>query len=434
MKTRTRRSALLAGALSAALVAISAFGAAAQDGGTAKVRVLHASPDAPAVDIYADGALVLENVPFGVASSYLEVPAGPHQFQVVATGTMPADGAVIDATIDLAADTMTTVAATNNLESIEAQVIADAPAPVADAVQVRVGHLSADTPAVDIAPDGGEEIVQGLAYPTVTDYLTIPEGQLDVELRPAGAVDGWVALNPGGVLLANGHSYSIFAIGSLDEGTVRLLTLIDAVAPPAMAKVRVLHASPDAPAVDVYADGAAVLTNVPFGVISDYLEVPAGDHLIQVVAAGADPADGAVIEATLSFAADTMTTVAATNAVAAIEAQVLADAPAPMKGKAQVRVVHFSADAPAVDIAPDGAKVKKAIIKELAYPNATEYLALPAGAYDLEIRAAGAAETAFDIDEVTLDAGTSYTVFAIGSLADGTFTVLPVVDATLAAE
>ena len=78
--------------------------------------------------------------------------------------------------------------------------------------------------------------------------------------------------------------------------------------------------------------------------------------------------------------------------------------------------------------------MKKAIIKELAYPNATEYLALPAGAYDLEIRAAGAAETAFDIDEVTLDAGTSYTVFAIGSLADGTFTVLPVVDATLAAE
>ncbi|MFO1540066.1 MAG: DUF4397 domain-containing protein [Chloroflexota bacterium] len=431
MKTTTRRSAILAAALSAALVAVSAIGVAAQDGGTAKVRVLHASPDAPAVDIYADGAIILENVAFGVASQYLEVPAGPHQIQVVAAGTMPADGTVIDATLDFAADTMTTVAATNNLESIEAQVIADAPAPVADAVQVRIGHLSADTPPVDIAPDGGDEIVQALAYPTVTDSRTTPAGQLDVELRPAGAADGWVALNPGGVLLANGHSYSIFAIGSLEEGTVRLLTLIDAVAPPAMAKVRVLHASPDAPAVDVYADGAAVLTDVPFGAISEYLEVPAGAHLIQVVAAGADPADGAVIEATLDFAADTMTTVAATNALAAIEAQVLTDAPAPAKGKAQVRVVHFSADAPAVDIAPDGAKVKKAIIKKLAYPNATEYLTLPAGAYDLEIRPAGAAEAAFDIDEVELAGGTSYTVFAIGSLADGTFTVLPVVDASL---
>jgi len=37
---------------------------------------------------------------------------------------------------------------------------------------------------------------------------------------------------------------------------------------------------------------------------------------------------------------------------------------------------------------------------------------------------------AFDIDPLTLDGNTSYSVFAIGSLADGTFTVLPAVDAS----
>ena len=196
------------------------------------------------------------------------------------------------------------------------------------------------------------------------------------------------------------------------------------------AKVRVLHASPDAPAVDVYADGAAVLTNVPFGVISDYLEVPAGDHHIQVFAAGADAmADTAVIDATLTFAADTMTTVAATNSVASIEAQVIADDPAPKAGKVQVRVVHLSADAPAVDIAPDGKK-QKAIIADLAYPSSTGYLTIKPGDLDLEIRAAGTKTAAFDIDALDLAGGTSYTVFAIGSLADGTFMVLPVVDAT----
>jgi len=44
--------------------------------------------------------------------------------------------------------------------------------------------------------------------------------------------------------------------------------------------VRVLHASPDAPAVDVYLDDTIVsaLTNVPFATISGYLEIPAGDH------------------------------------------------------------------------------------------------------------------------------------------------------------
>ena len=93
-----------------------------------------------------------------------------------------------------------------------------------------------------------------------------------------------------------------------------------------MAKVRVGHFSPDAPAVDVYANGGAILDDVPFGALSDYLEVPGGTYTIEVVAAGADPADGAVIgPVDLDFAAGTMTTVAATNALASIEAQVLVD-------------------------------------------------------------------------------------------------------------
>ncbi|MEX1336405.1 MAG: DUF4397 domain-containing protein, partial [Candidatus Limnocylindrales bacterium] len=91
------------------------------------------------------------------------------------------------------------------------------------------------------------------------------------------------------------------------------------------AKVRVGHFSPDAPAVDVYAGEDAILTDVPFGVLSEYLEVPGGTYSIAVVAAGADLADGAVIgPVDLEFAAGTMTTVAATNVLESIEAQVIA--------------------------------------------------------------------------------------------------------------
>ncbi len=196
------------------------------------------------------------------------------------------------------------------------------------------------------------------------------------------------------------------------------------------AKVRVGHFSPDAPAVDVYAGDAAILTDVPFGVLSEYLEVPAGTYSIAVVAAGADPADGAVIgPVDLPFEAGTMTTVAATNVLESIEPQVIADAPNPQDGIAQVRVVHFSADAPAVDIALDEGDV---VVENLAYPNATEaYLDLPEGEYDLEIRPTGTTDVAFDIDPLDLPGGNSFTVFAIGSLADGSFTVLPALDASV---
>jgi len=194
------------------------------------------------------------------------------------------------------------------------------------------------------------------------------------------------------------------------------------------AKVRVGHFSPDAPNVDVYANGGAILEDVPFGVISEYLEVPGGTYTIEVVAAGADPADGAVIgPVDLDFAAGSMTTVAATNALESIEAQVIADEPNPQDGIAQVRVVHFSADAPAVDIALDEGDV---VVENLEYPTATGYLDLDEGEYDLEIRPTGTTDVAFDIDPLDLPGGNSFTVFAIGSLADGSFSVLPAIDAS----
>ena len=205
--TRTR-PALVAGLLATALVAAAAPAAFAQDDATAMVRVLHASPDAPAVDIYLDGAEVLSDVPFGVISDYLAIPAGDHQVQVVAAGTMPADGTVIDATLGFAADTMTTVAATNALASIEAQVIADDPMPTAEGALVRIVHLSADAPAVDIAPDGAEALISGLAYPDNTGYVALPAGAYDLEVRPAGAMD--VALDLDEIELMDGVAYSVF--------------------------------------------------------------------------------------------------------------------------------------------------------------------------------------------------------------------------------
>jgi len=212
---------------------------------------------------------------------------------------------------------------------------------------------------------------------------------------------------------------------SLRSAISRLLpafVLAVAIAAPASASnhatVRVLHASPDAPAVDIYLDDEAVsaLTNVPFATLSDYLDVPSGDHNVKVYATGTttDP----VIDVDVTLAAGTAYTIAATDAVAAITPQVLVDDPSPDCDTAQVRVVHFSADAPAVDIAPAGAAPDEAVIKNLAYPDASDYVALPGGTYDLEVRPAGETTVALDLPGVAVEDCMAYSVFAIGSAAD----------------
>ena len=205
------------------------------------------------------------------------------------------------------------------------------------------------------------------------------------------------------------------------------------------ANVRVLHASPDAPAVDVYLDDAPVapLTNVPFGTISDYLPVPAGDHNVKVYATGTT--DSPVIDADVTVAAGNSYTIAATNPVASITAQVIEDAPSADCADAQVRVVHFSSDAPAVDIATAGAPPADAVIKNLTFPSASDYLDLPGGTYDLEVRLAGETTVALALPDVTIEDCNSYSVFAVGSAAspavgDNALQVVVAVDATATAD
>lgn len=183
------------------------------------------------------------------------------------------------------------------------------------------------------------------------------------------------------------------------------------------ARIRVVHASPDAPPVDIYVNDEIVdaLTNVPFGAISDYLSVPADEYNIKVYATGDDTTP--VIDADVTLEANTSYTVAAINPLASIQPAVFIDDPMLAEDAAMVRVVHLSPDAPAVDVAPDGADPADAVVMGLEFPDATGYLALPGGSYDLEVRLAGETTVALQLDPLALENGKAYSVFALGSAA-----------------
>lgn len=197
--------------------------------------------------------------------------------------------------------------------------------------------------------------------------------------------------------------------------------------------INVIHASPDAPAVDVYLDGELALEGVEFGQFSGWIAVPAGEHQVQVTAAGDDAAN-AVIDATVELAADAAYHVAATGHLADITPQIyqvnLSDLDAMGDPMARIRVIHTSPDAPAVDIALAGGDV---LIADLAFPNASDALEVPAGSYDLEVRPTGTTDVALDLPGVELEAGMVYDVFAIGLAGDGSLTVLVIPSTTAAA-
>jgi hypothetical protein len=191
-------------------------------------------------------------------------------------------------------------------------------------------------------------------------------------------------------------------------------------------RVRVVHASPDAPAVDVLVNGAAAFTNAAFKDITAYAPLAAGSYQVQVVPTGAT--EPVVISATLALEAPNDYTVVAVGKLADIEPLVLVDNNAiPAEGKAHVRFVHASPDAPAVDIAVKGGPV---LFSNVSFKGVGDYLPVDAGTYDLEVRLAGTDTVALPVNGLKLDSQTVYTVFAMG-LASGTpsLTAVPSVDA-----
>jgi Domain of unknown function (DUF4397) len=154
--------------------------------------------------------------------------------------------------------------------------------------QVRVAHLSPDAPNVDVYVNG-EPVLTDIPYTTVSSYLSLPAGTQQVTVYAAGDTTSPVIDVP--VELAAGGAYTIAAVGLVTDGSITAQVYQDDFRAPSAgnAKLRVIHASPDAGPVDVVPRGGEPLaTDLAFPDDTPYAEVPAGTYTLDVNAAGTD--------------------------------------------------------------------------------------------------------------------------------------------------
>jgi hypothetical protein len=176
------------------------------------------------------------------------------------------------------------------------------------------------------------------------------------------------------------------------------------------ARVRVIHASPDAPTVDVLVNDSVAIEDLSFGSVTDYVPLGEGTYSIKVRPANSDGPD--VISTSVNLEGGKDYTVAAVNPLASISAEVYEDQNfLNNKNSAKLRVFHLSPGAPAVDVALKGGAV---LLGNLSYKEVSEYLTLNPGTYDLEVRVAGTNTVDLDIPGVTVDKNKVYQVYAVG--------------------
>ena len=145
---------------------------------------------------------------------------------------------------------------------------------------LRVVHMAPGAPNVDVTVNG-QRAIANLAFKAASDYAALPAGSYNAKVTPAGQAQPVVI--DANLNLTAGQNSTVVATGELPN--IQPLVLQDNNTPPpaGQAKVRFVHASPDAPAVDIAAQGGPVLfRNVAFRTAGEYVNVPAGTYTLEV--------------------------------------------------------------------------------------------------------------------------------------------------------
>ena len=300
------------------------------------------------------------------------------------------------------------------------------------AAELRITHASADAPAVNVYVDG-EIFLEKVDFAQTSGLIPIPgNSTLEVEVRGILPDQSEVTvIGPVDLTFAAGERTDVLAINNLANIEPKLLNPVAIEAGITDVRVTVLHAAPEVGTVDVYvtAPDDDLANNTPvatlsFGEAAGPVAI-AADTQYQVRITPTGTLEVVYDSGEASFPGGTELVLAAVEntfklrpspvTLLAIGSDSASQIPDIATGAA-VRVVHNSADTPAVDILVNGSIA----IADLTFPNATQYdqLEAPAGTYTVAVAAAADPSVQPIVEEVTLTQTDSYTVIAAGSLAN----------------
>lgn len=178
------------------------------------IRVLHAVPNAPAVDVYANDNIIIKNLPYKEVSSYIPVPSGNINIKIYPTGSTT--NPVIDTNVYIPERSFYTIAAIGELPDISLYPVQEPSSANKSGLScVRFIHLSPNAPAVDIKLPDGTIVFSNVPFKSIANYTCVPSGTYTFRVTPAGTND--VVLTIPDVKLNPNTFYTVYAVGLVGE-------------------------------------------------------------------------------------------------------------------------------------------------------------------------------------------------------------------------
>ncbi len=407
----------------------------------ALVRVLHASPDTPNADVFINNNEILADVPYKTGSGFLEFDPGSYDVRmegIVPTGTET----IIDvANLVLQGFQEYTLIAVDNRASIEPLVVGNPVASLAAGIaRLQLVHAAPNASPVDVyvtAPganlSASAPLATAVAFKEFSQPVERTAGDYQIRVTAAGNPTD-VVFDSGIIALAEAADLLFTAVENTGPGAAEApisLVKLDAEGSEeildqnTLANVRAVHASPDAPAVDVVANenfNAPLIEDLTFPNVTPFVGVSPGQYNIKVT--GANNPGIIPIDFDTTLAAGTAYSIYAIGSLATLQPLVLVDDLRPIATEAKVRLVHASPTAGPVDIyitAPgtDINAVDPNVIN-LDFAEETGYLSLLGGNYSVTVTPTGSKTPAIGPLPITIANGGVYTAAARDAAGGGT--------------
>ncbi|MDW7982687.1 MAG: DUF4397 domain-containing protein [Thermomicrobium sp.] len=190
--------------------------------GQAALTVVHGVPDL-VVDVYANGNRVLSNFTFGTVTDPLRLAPGTYKLEIRPAGADPASAPVLSAEATLAAGQNASAVAHLSADGQpRLSVFVNDTARVASGKGRLIVRHTAQAPAVDVRA-GGAVVFANLANPNEAK-ADVDAKTYAVALAPAGQANA--VFGPVDLPVAAGAATIVYAIGSLQGGSFRLVTQV----------------------------------------------------------------------------------------------------------------------------------------------------------------------------------------------------------------
>lgn len=188
------------------------------------------------------------------------------------------------------------------------------------------------------------------------------------------------------------------------------------------ASVRVLHAAPETPRVEVVLEGES-RTLLEYAEVSEHITVEAGDRRLQLLIAGEAEA---LIDLDTVFESGTQYTVIAAGRAGELQPIVLADDTIPLPpdtGTTRIRLVHAAPTAGVVDIyiTEPGSELstETPVLTSVAFGDASEYMVLESRTYQVRVTGAAGGELLIDLPLLVLSSMRVLTIVMMDTMGSG---------------